>query len=280
MPVDVNRLYKEGLYESREPVGGLVADLDRIQSMASGWRKARRGLALWTTISWAVAVIAFVIFWPIGIVLGVLGGWLLYRMNRYPAAVANHLERCTFGKSMAVMLASDADPAAPVAMRLVFDDKAEALPIQNRKTGHESLSKMSWFSLEASLHDGTSFSETIDDIVYRRSYSNARGKSKTKTRRQNLIGMKFDYPQKTYGDLTPLREKMEKEIQLPAGTIVKALEISPKAIKVKAMVTQFGKGTDLAQASSMLALGVYRMLNLSREIEARKRTQAKRGGPQ
>jgi hypothetical protein len=30
----------------------------------------------------------------------------------------------------------------------------------------------------------------------------------------------------------------------------------------------------------MLALGVYRMLNLSREVEARKRAQAKKGGPQ
>ena len=50
-----------------------------------------------------------------------------------------------------------------------------------------------------------------------------------------------------------------------------------RAVKVKALVTERG---DLARTSAMLALGVYRMLNLSRKLRARNRAQAKKGGAQ
>jgi len=58
---------------------------------------------------------------------------------------------------------------------------------------------------------------------------------------------------------------------------VRGLEVTARIVKVKALVTQ---SSDLAPAGSMLALGVYRMLNLSRELQAHKRAQPKAGGPQ
>jgi hypothetical protein len=284
MPVDVNRLRAEGLYESREPVGGLAADLDLVQSLAAGWHQARKRLGLGATVAWVVGVISFAVtLWQAGILLFALGSWCLYRMKGYPKAVANHVERCAFGKSMAGMLWADADPKAPVAIRLAFDPKQETLSegaLPNRKNGKQRTYKVSWFSVEASLHDGTTFSETVDDLVRHRSFINPRGKSKTKTRTHSLIAMRFDYSPEVYGDLTRFREKMEKEIQLPAGVTVRGLEVTGRAIKVKALLTQTGGPAYLAQASTMLALGVYRMLNLSREIEARKRAQAKKGGGQ
>ena len=70
---------------------------------------------------------------------------------------------------------------------------------------------------------------------------------------------------------------MRKEIRLPSTASVRGMEVTSRIVKVKALVTQTG---DLAHTTSMLALGVYRMLNLSREIEARKRGQATKGGAQ
>jgi hypothetical protein len=284
MPVDENRLRAEGLYESREPVASLAADLDQIQSLAAGWHQARKRLGLGITITWVVGVICFAVgfLWYVGIVMFGLGSLFMYRMKAYPKAVANHMERCAFGKSMAAMLWADADPKAPAAIRVAFKPKEETLSegvLPDRKNGKQRLYKVSWFSVEASLHDGTTFSETVDDFVRERSFTNARGKSKTKKRTQSLIAMRFDYPPEIYGDLTRFREKMEKEIQLPDGAAVRGLEVTGRAVKVKALLSQTG-GAYLAQASSMLALGIYRMLNLSREIEARKRAQAKKGGGQ
>ena len=79
--------------------------------------------------------------------------------------------------------------------------------------------------------------------------------------------MRFAYPAEVYGDLTPFSAKMQKEIQLPKSALVRGLEVNSKAVKVKALVTERG---DLAQTSVTLALGVYRMLNLSRKLKARR----------
>jgi len=284
MPVDVNRLRTEGLYESRAPVGGLTADLDQIQSLAAEWHAARKRLGLGITVAWVVGIICFAVgfLWYVGIVMFALGSWFMYWMKSYPKAVANHVERCAFGRSMAAMLWADADPKAPVTIRLAFNPKEETLSegaMPYRKNGKQRLYKVSWFSVEASLHDGTTFSGTVDDFVRQRSFTNPRGKSKTKTRTHSLIAMRFAYPPEIYGDMTRFREKMEKEIQLPEGAAVRGLEVSGRAVKVKALLTQTG-GPYLAQASTMLALGVYRMLNLSRQIEARKRAQGKKGDAQ
>ena len=292
MPVDVDRLRTEGLYESQAPVGGLTADLDQIQSLAAGWHQSRKRLALGATVAWVVGIVCFAVgfLWYVGMVMFGLGSLFLYWMKACPKAVANHAERCAFGESMAAMLCADADPKAPAAIRLAFHPKEETLSegaLPDRKNGKERLYKVSWFSVEASLCDGTTFSETVEDLVRERSFTNPRGKSKTKKRTQSLIAMRFDYPPEIYGDLTPLREKMEKEIQLPAGAVVRGLEVTPRAVKVKAMLSAtegpgsarvMGPTGYLAQASTMLALGVYRMLNLSREVETRKRAQAKGGG--
>ena len=50
-----------------------------------------------------------------------------------------------------------------------------------------------------------------------------------------------------------------------------------RAVKLKAMVTQTA---DLAQTSTMLALGVYRILNLSRRVHTQTQKRFGKGGTQ
>jgi hypothetical protein len=281
MPVDVNRLRAEGVYEVREPAAELVADLDQIQGLAAEWHAARKRMAMAGAFTLLAGFIGTIVFFPVGLLLLVVGGWFLYRMKVYPKAVANHEERCAFGKSMAKMLASDADPKTPIAMRLAFDPKRETLSegaLPHRKNGKELLYKVSWFSVAATLHDGATFSQTVDDVVRERKFTNRRGKSKSKTRTRSLIGLRLDYPEETYGDMSQFQAKMQSEIQLPQGVALRGVEVNSKAIKAKVLVSENSRTASLAQTSSMLALGVYRMLNLSREIAERKRIQAKKGG--
>ncbi|MBZ5621341.1 MAG: hypothetical protein LAQ69_21820 [Acidobacteriia bacterium] len=280
MPVDVNRLRTERVYESRVPMGTLAADLAMIESLAAEWRAARRRLQLAGAGVLIAGLVGLALFVPVGIALLALAIYLFFRVRSYPKAVANHRARCEFVKSLAAMLASDADARAQATMRLAFDPKRELLSesaLPHRKNGKQRFYKASWFSIETGLHDGTTFTETIDDLVRQRSFTNPRGKSKTKTRIQSMIAMRFAYPCEVYGDATPLGEKMQKEIQLPPAAAMKGLEVTGRLVELKVLLTG---SEDLARASSMLALGVYRMLNLSREIEARKRAQPKKGDAQ
>ncbi len=270
MPVDVERLRTERVYESNVPIGALPNDLVQIESLAAAWRASRRRLIQAGIGTLILAPMALFAFFPVGIVLIAIAVYLFFRAKSHPKAVANHPERCAFARSVAAMLVHDTDNSAPSAVRLAFEPKEEILSekvLPHRKRGKEKLCKYTWFSVDTTFLDGTTFTETIDDFVRRRSFTNPRGKSKTKTRTRSVIAMRFAYPSAVYGDLTPLEAKMHKELQLPKSAIVRGLEVNGKAVKVKALVTESG---DLARTSAALALGVYRMLNLSRKLAARR----------
>jgi len=280
MAVDVNRLRKECVYEASTAIEAVADDLAQIEGLAAEWHATRKRLYLAGTIDIAVGCIGLAVYVPVGLVLIAIGISLFVWTKSSPKAVANNLGRCELVKSVADMLAHDTAPGTPATIRLAFNPKRDLLSedvLPMRRNGKQRLYKASWLTVETSLCDGTTFTQTIDDLIRQRSFTNPRGKSKTKTRTHSLLGMRLAYPQKVYGDVTPLNARMQKEIQLPAASFVRGIEVTGRIVKVKALVTQYG---DLAQTSSMLALGVYRMLNLSRELEARKRAQSQAGGAQ
>lgn len=280
MPVDVNRLRQDRVYESRVPIGSLAADLASIESLAAQWRAARKRLFLTGALTLAAGCIALPLFLPLGLALTAVAVYLFYRAKRYPRAIAHAAARSSVLRALAEIIASDADAKSPVTIRFAFDPKRELLveaALQHRRNGKQRLYKASWLSLEVVLHDGTTFTETIDNLIRQRSFTNPRGKSKTKTRTLSLVSLRFAYPSDVYGDVTPLRDRMAKEIRLPGSAALRGLEATSRIVKAKALVAQ---PADLAQATGMLALGVYRMLNLSREIQKRRRAQPRTGGAQ
>src|SRR5690349_19220681 len=109
MPVDVNRLRTEHVYESRAPVSALVSDLAEIEALAVEWRAARKRLFVWGTCTLVVGLLLLFVFFPAGIVVAGIGVFLFFRAKAYPKSVANNLVRCTFGKSLAGMLELDAE---------------------------------------------------------------------------------------------------------------------------------------------------------------------------
>ena len=73
-----------------------------------------------------------------------------------------------------------------------------------------------WIALEGRLLDGTAFSESITELVRKRSFTNPRGKHKTKTRSRYLLNLRFDYPADLYGNPCLIRQQPE-EIRVPAS---------------------------------------------------------------
>ena len=280
MPLDLDQLRKTCVYESRAPIETTGAALMQIESIVSGWHKVRLRLLLAGIGTLVLSLIVLALYPPAGIVLIALGIGLFFLRKRYPKGVANGMFRCQFSKSIADVLGRDTHPNVQSTMRLAFDPQKELLSetaLPHRKNGKQKLYRAPWFSLENRLLDGTSFTETIDDLERQRSFTNPRGKSKTKTRTRHLISMRFGYPSEVYGDLTPLAGRMQKEIQLPRSALVRGVEVNDRAVKLKALVTE---SADLAQTSTMLALGVYRMLNLSRRMQTQGRKRFGKGGSQ
>ena len=277
MPIDVNRLRAECLYEAQAPLGTVNADLTDIERIAADWRAARKRLQITALILLLVSLALLAVFPPAGLCLIVVAIALFFFVKKYSKAVARGVTRCSVARQVAGMLMRDTSAGEKVTIRLAFDPKQEVLsevPLPNRRNGKQRLYKVSWFSLEACLLDGTTFSETIDDVVRERSFKNPRGKSKTKTRTRSVVSARFAYPAHLYGNAARLARRLQKEIQLPASAALKGFAADNRQVKAKVLVT---KGEDLGETTPMLALGIYRMLNLSRKLAARAQ-RAQKGG--
>jgi hypothetical protein len=273
MPFDQEQLRKTCTYESRSPVDAMAAELDEIERVAGQWRKARRSL-LWLGFLFVLAGIAGLYIYPLaGLVLIALAIPFFVSMKRYPKGVAKGLFRCELTRAIISMLAHDTDPKHASSVRLAFDPVQEVISetvLPNRRKGKQKIYKACWLSLETTFLDGTSFTGTIEELVRQRSFVNPRGKSKTRTRTRQIVSMRFGYPNAVYGDVTPLASRMQKEFRLPSSASVRGVEVTGRAVKVKALVAE---KTDLARTSTMLALGVYRILNLSRRLQRRARSK-------
>jgi hypothetical protein len=280
MPIDVKRLRKECAYESQAPLALLVNDLDEISRVAEGWKSKRKQLITTGVILLVLTIPFFVVFFPLGLVSLGAGIFLLWHAKSYPKWVAQNADRCTFVRSVISMLGSDADFQTPAKLRLGFGTAQNLVgesALHNRRNGKQRFYKTPVVELEARLLDGTTFSESVDELVRQRSFTNPRGKSKTKTRTRFQLSMRFAYDSDVYGDASRSGAQLQKEVLLPPTSAYHGGVITNKAIKVKALV---GEKKELERSNTMLALGVYRVLNLSRKLHARARAQARKGGGQ
>jgi hypothetical protein len=277
MPLDVDRLRRESLYDVEATVAGVDNDLAQLETLDGQWRESRRKYRITLVVGFVLGIAGLAVFLPAGVIVLIVVGILLFR-KPFPKAVLNNSWRGDFARSLTGMLARDAQSEAKTHLRVAFNPAEEQLsetPMPHRKKGVERLLKASWLSMDITLLDGTGITVTTDDLIRRRSFVNARGKSKSKTRVQHLLGMRFAYAADTYGDVSPLAGRLQKEIHLPESAAVRGAEITPRAIKVKAVVADSG---ELSQTCATLALGVYRMLNLSRRLEAHRRANPQPGG--
>jgi len=277
MAIDANRLRTEGVYESQAPLGSVTMDLEEIQQLAAAWRASRKRCLIAGIITVLVGAVLLAAFWPAGVLLIPIGIGCFFWRSRYNKGVADGAKQCTAARAVTDMLNHDTAAQRPVSIRLALGAAKEVVSevtLANRRSGKQRLYKVSWFRVEARLLDGTTFSETIDDLVRERSFRNPRGKYKTKTRVRSIVSLCFAYPPDVYGNVSPLAERLQKEIHIPPSVVLKQFAAGERQVKVKALVT---KAEELAQATPMLALGVYRMLNLSRRLAARAR-RSKGGG--
>ena len=267
MAIDADRLRRESVYESQAPLAALAEDLAQIERLAGGWRAIRKKLHIAAGILLAVGFICLFPLPPlVGVAMMAASIGLFIYARRQGRAVVLNVGRCAVVRDLGLMLSDDTGGQTPVAVRVLFDAKREMLSEREwpqRKKGKEKFFRSPWCTLETRLLDGTDFSESVDDLIRERTYVNPRGKRKTKTRTRNIVSLRFAYRSEVYGDVSKLGGRLAKEIQLPPSAILRGLEASERQVKAKALVKQTA---EVVQASRMLSLGVYRVLNLSQRM--------------
>jgi hypothetical protein len=203
-----------------------------------------------------------------GIVFAVL---LWVSAYRYGRNLKTYRWRFELLGRVGASLQADSDPKAPVTVSMGLKDrgrfiKEEVYP--ERKRGKQRFSEDDWLSIAGQFLDGTQYSETVMELVRRRTFVNPRGKSKVKYRSWHFIGVRLTCPKDQYGELRPLAEGLKKTLRLPASATVRGLKVGGKTVFLRVRVDQ---AAELPQANAMMYLGLYRALNLARQVQGRQR---------
>jgi hypothetical protein len=274
MAIDTEQLGKQGAYEAKTPLPSVLGDLDQIQRIIEDRQAFRKKLRRSAGLCLVISIVA-------GITSATINNGLLFGFVSFPAFVAclvlfiysfvysnqmlKHRNRCDLLKQLAASLQQDAGSRAVFSVRLPLKDSSKLVseePWEQRKNGKQQFFEDEWIALEGRLLDGTAFSESITELVRKRSFTNPRGKHKTKTRSRYLLNLRFDYPADLYGNPCLIRQQPEG-IRVPASATVKDVRVTDQSIAVKAIVID---SEELMQTSAMLSLAVYRILKSSRRL--------------
>jgi hypothetical protein len=279
MAIDAERLRRECIYSAKATAAQLASDFADIDRAVHGWRAGRSRLIKRGVLVAAGTLISFlagsVTDTPALAALGfflLAGAIALFVYGvRYGGGILKQSGRLEAAKALATMLGHDSHTSALISMQLVLKTRRQLLseaPWPDRKKGKQKFFSDAWLEAEAELLDGSTICEHISDLIRERSYVNPRGKSKTKTRVRHLVAMRLIYPDKTYGDVRTSGMKLRNDFRVPQSARVRSVQISDHDVKVKALVD---RSEDLPQTISMVALGVYRILNFARKAMVAKR---------
>jgi hypothetical protein len=272
MAIDAKQLRAQGIYQAHAPLRSILDDLAQIGALLQKIKAQRKTLRI---ISGASALAGLICAIAAGVkgsnVLGfcsflgfALALALFIYSFIYGRALIKHEYRHTLMQDLSNTLPRDAHKSAPFSARLALKAtptliREEAWPA--RRNGKQQFLQEEFLSIEGDLLDGTALTEKVNELTRKRTYRNPRGKYKTKLRSRYLISLRFDYPSKLYGDARTANDALHEEIRVPDSAALRDMRVSEKAIVMKALIKL---SKDIVQASSMLSMGAYRILNLAR----------------
>lgn len=281
MAIDAEKLRTVGVYEAQAPLESVLADVAEIDKLAQQCARARKRKVLHGFLSLGAGVLGIVIAASVeslvlvgvllllaGIALAIV---LWVAAYRYGRNLKTYRWRFELLGRVGASLQQDSDPKVPVSVSMGLKDRGRFIKEElypERKRGKQRFSEDDWLTIQGQFLDGTQYSETVMELVRRRTYVNPRGKSKVKYRSWHFIGVRLTCPKDQYGELRPLGEGLKKNLRLPASATVRGMKVGGKTIFLRVRVDQ---AAELPQANMMMYLGLYRALNLARQAQGRQK---------
>ena len=274
MAIDKKQLQSAGIYQANAPLSSILDEVEQIvcflQEIESERRKLRKFGGLFIAGGLVLAIVSgvlnikalgFLAF--LGFTTGV--GLFIYSFV-YGRAMHGHQSRCQLLKDLFKVHQQDADPRSPFSVRLAMKSQPTLVkeePWADRKNGKQKFFQEDYLSIEGELLDGTVLSENLTELTRKRSFTNPRGKSKTKTRSRYILALKFRYPNDLYKDARAAQQALHEGVRVPPSANVRDTRVDEKAITVKSMVKD---EKEIVQTTAMTCLGAYRILNLARRL--------------
>lgn len=271
MAIDPAQLEKAGVYDARVPLRTLLEDLTQIGNLVAAAEARRKRIRNFAGLSLIAAIVLGIAARFVGPPLGILAllgvvAWLVLFIYSFITGrnLHKHHDRFDLLNEMCRNLQSDADPNAKFAVKLLLKAapslvREEKFP--QRKNGKQKFFEEDFLVIGGSLLDGTYLEQTVTELKRERSYTNPRGKSKSKTRLRYQLDIRLGYPADVYGNVRLAQHSLNQKIRVPPSAKVKDIGVKEKSIAIKTVV---GSEKEVPQTSAMVCLGAYRILNFAR----------------
>jgi hypothetical protein len=274
MALNRQQVEQQGIYEEKSTLPSILNDLEAIGKLADeavARKKKRARTGGYTMLGGLIAaVLGGATGLPLLLGVGLLG--LLFGFGWWVSSffsggkLIDHRVRLDITRERIAMIQQDANAQKPFSIRLALASNPTRVSEDawhGRKNGKQQFLEETWLKLEGPLLDGTVIADDITDLTRKRTYSNARGKRKSKSRLTHLVDVRFYYRPERYGDARAADKALQGQVKVGPGAVLKDVRVSEKAIVLKALVSL---DKEITPTVGMLSLGGYRILNLARRI--------------
>lgn len=274
MALNRQQVEQQGIYEEKSTLPSILNDLEAIgkladEAAASKKKRARTGgyAMLGGLFGGVLAGVTGLALVTVVAVLAFIFGLCWWVSSFFSGGkLVDHRVRLDITKERLAMLQQDANAQKPFSIRLALASNPTRVSQEawhGRKNGNQQCFEETWLKLEGQLLDGTVIVDDICDLTRKRTYSNARGKRKSKSRLTHLVDVRFYYRPERYGDARAADKALQGQVKVGPGAVVRDVRVSEKAIVLKALVNS---DKEITPTVGMLSLGGYRILNLARRI--------------
>lgn len=300
MPVNINALRKELVYETEASPAQIRADVDRIRVMDKVQERKESRWSFGCAGFLVAAVGAFV--WAAATDGGVTAAWFALGgcvavaifcgiMSSLAGAANADDKRYELLQAVLGLLEVDVRPEVPVSVRLDLrkpNDKSKYTESGEVRGWNVKYFVDPWLQMRGKLADGTSFKVVVTERFQERTrWKRSRSgkmKRKSKTKSATRFDVQLKPKTKRYKKLDELGESARGAVQLPPSVALKGMAIEEGGVVLKAITKapwdiptpeEPVEGQDGAQIVAMMLLSLYQVLNLSRALT---KEQKKRAG--
>jgi hypothetical protein len=302
MPIELQELRKQLIYEDTALLESIATDLDDIAALSQLAEIRQKkfgnqafyyfiGAAVLGFINFSLStaamtskflsvVVTVLNIGLVGLILACI--YAIFMMSKFRRLnLLNY--RYDLTRQIIEMLTRDLDTTNLISLKLSFQKvtkneyKTNTIPHPYKRGWNVDIYQNEWFNIKGHFLDKTRFRLTITELCkkqygWKRS-SSGKNKYKSKIKSGGLdINLNLSYPQKRYGAIRILQNEVENAIKLPQFAAVRNLKVTDKSINfIVRIAPQVSENNpEIYQTVVAMFLSLYHVLNLAKMLSEEK----------
>ena len=286
MSIALDQLEKTSIYNTTGNATEIVEDIGSVNEID---KKAEKKVKLYNTLTIVFFIIGMLATFlseeiPNAFVIGIpllILALVFFFMRRSAGKLDFEDYRYEICQELVRLVSSDMGSDEPISVDMKLKEVKGLKPINETTRAGWSIKSYHepWLTLEGKLLDGTKFNIGVLEKLELREKWKRKKANKIKKKKSQKISVRLRFKEGKYSELNTIKpEHMGQAIQLPEGFMAGEFNSTGTEVRLsvssptwKALFPPYGEGIvdlsgPMAQATAMMFLSIYQVLNLAKEM--------------